>query len=219
MAVDTPVLENRVKERNGEVVPKRRVNLTEEEHNARIKDTYARLINPSYNRVEDVFDSTAQTIEAPVQQVEPVQSAAPVENRPYFVENARATAAIFRADSAINAASAQQETMVAPAEEENEDLRPTSTTIQYQTIGKADSKINSVTDKRAHTFGKKEKILLAVFVLVIVALITLVIVNSAIINNLNSEISNVQDKISTVRGAISGVTNNMENTLLSGLNR
>lgn len=220
MAVDTPVLENKVKERNsGEVVPKRRVNLTEEEHNARIKDTYARLINPSYNRVEDVFDSTAQTAQAPVQQVEAVQTSAPVENRPYFVENARATAAIFRADSAINAASAQQETMVAPAEEENEDLRPTSTTIQYQTIGKADAKIKSVTDKRAHTFGKKEKILLAVFVLVIVALITLVIVNSAIINNLNGEISNVQEKISTVRGAISGVTNNMENTLLSGLNR
>lgn len=219
MAVDTPVLENRVNEKNvNEVVPARRINLTEEEHNARIKDTYARLINPNYNRVEDVFDNTAKTVEAPVMHSEPVQAAAPAESKPYFVENARATAAIFRADSAINASVAQPEVMAAPAaEEENEDLRPTSTTIQYQTIGKADTKIKSVTDKRAHTFGKKEKILLAAFVVIIVALITLVIVNSAIINNLNSEIATVQDKIVSVRGAINGVTSNMEQTLLTGL--
>ena len=220
MAVDTPVLESRVQESSvNEVVPARRINLTEEEHNARIKDTYARLINPNYNRVEDVFDNAAQPVEAPVMQAEPIQTAAPVDNSPYFVENARATAAIFRADSAINAVSAQQETMVAPEEEENEDLRPTATTIQYQTLGKAEKKVNSVTDKRSHVFGKKEKILLAVFVLVIVALVTLVIVNSAIINNLNSEIFNVQEKISTVRGAISGVKSSMEDVLLSGLNK
>ena len=214
MAVDTPVLERpTTNERLREcAVPSRIDFMAEEEHNARIRDTYKRLINPD-NKIEDVFGR--------VQAEEPVavqESVAPA--RPYYVENARADAAIFRADSAVNArreeaVAAQPEVAAfAPAEEENEDSLPTPTTIQYQTLGRAEEKkVSETTDKRTHLFGKREKIIVAVFVAVVVALLTLVIVNSAVIANLNADITHVQDSITTVRGVNSSVEEIIHNSI------
>lgn len=194
--------------------------LAEEEHNARIKDTYARLINPEY-KIEDVFKRTEEKASAPV--AEPVKQSAPAQVRrsitgghPYKVENARADAAIFRADSEINARAqigTETAATVASAEEENEDLRPTPTTIQYQTIGvKNQENATAETKKHAFVFGKREKIIVAIFIAVVVALITVVLINASIISSLNAEISAVQDSITTVKGAIAGV-----NTSVSGL--
>ncbi len=213
MAVDTPVLERpTTNERLREcAVPSRIDFMAEEEHNARIRDTYKRLINPD-NKIEDVFGRVQA--EEPVAVQESVVSASA---RPYYVENARADAAIFRADSAVNArreeaVAAQPEVAAfAPAEEENEDSLPTPTTIQYQTLGRAEEKkVSGTTDKRTHLFGKREKIIVAVFVAVVVALLTLVIINSAVIANLNADITHVQDSITTVRGALAGVNSSVE---------
>ena len=217
MAVDSPVLERIAGERKERqyAVPTRLDFMAEEEHNARIRDTYARLINPE-NKIEDVFSRAQQEEKAEVEQ--PVVHEAPAAFRPYVVENARADAAIFRADSAINRRVATVEA-VAPAEEESEDLRPTPTTIQYQTIGKQgeQSAATATPQKRADVFGKREKIIVAIFVAVMVALVTLVIVNSAIISNLNADIAKVQDSITTVRGAIAGVNSTVEEIIFSGI--
>ncbi len=233
MAVDTPVLERVIV--NAEKkwsVPSRMDVMAEEEHNARIKDTYARLINPD-NKIEDVFGRTEE--KANVAAAQPVVQSAPAQakrsitgNHAYVVENARADAAIFRADSAVNAQRAQVTAIkpvaavAVPAEEENEDLRPTPTTIQYQTIGMTGVKKVAATDKKAFVFGKREKIIVAVFVAVVIALLTLVIVNATIISSLNAEISQVQDSITTVRGAIAGVNSTVgevvEEIMSSGLN-
>lgn len=198
MAVDTPVLERKVSLRSYE--------LAEEEHNARIRENYARLINPD-NKIEDVFNRSqaraAETLSQPVQTVQ----------TPYLVENARATSDLFRADSPINAVAA--ETMYAD-EEDNEDLRPTLTTIQYQTIGKnaAENKINSVTDSRKKMFGKKEKIVIAIIATVIVALLALVIINSAVIANLEMGISKLQDGLSVMKGSLAGIDSDVEKILI-----
>ena len=56
MAVDTPVLERITSDEAKKCsVPSRMDIMAEEEHNARIRDTYARLINPE-NKIEDVFN-------------------------------------------------------------------------------------------------------------------------------------------------------------------
>ncbi|MDE6691113.1 MAG: hypothetical protein K2K04_04000 [Clostridia bacterium] len=234
MAVDTPVLERiTVDEERKYSVPSRLEILAEEEHNARIKDNYARLINPEY-KIEDVFNRAEEKASAPV--AEPVMQSAPAQVRrsitgghPYKVENARADAAIFRADSAINAQRAQVAEVntvaaVAPAEEENEDLRPTPTTIQYQTIGVKNEENTTAATTKKHGFvlGKREKIIIAVFVAVVVALITVVLINASIISNLNAEISSVQESITTVKGAIAGVNSTVsgivEDIMSSGIN-
>lgn len=212
MAADTPVLEHRP-------VEKFRTQFStqaymdcineEEKHNARIRDTYARLINPDC-KIEDVISG------APKQEIiedHSVEEVAPV--RPYLVENARADADIFRADSPINKASASnaaaKETDVFDSEEEDEDLRPTPTTIQYQTIGRASAKneIKASVGKKEHILGKKEKIIIAVFIGVVLALLTLVIVNSSIIAGLNADIASVESEIITVRGALAGVNSSI----------
>lgn len=211
MAVDTPVLESITDERVREyTLPSRMEVMAEEEHNARIKDTYQRLINPE-NKIEDVFGKKEE------------KAAAPAVAKPYLVENARANADIFRADSAINAVSTEilgehtEEVAVAPEEYEDEDLRPTSTTIQFQTIGKVNTQKESVAVKKNFVFGKKEKIIVAVFVAVVVALLAIVIVNSTIISNLNADIAHVQEGITTVRGAIAGVNSTVEEIIYSSI--
>ena len=217
MAVDSPVLERIGGERKERqyAVPTRLDFMAEEEHNARIRDTYARLINPE-NKIEDVFNRVHKEENVVA---EPEVHTAPAVSRPYMVENARADAAIFRADSAINARRAATVEAVAPAEEESEDLRPTPTTIQYQTIARQQeqTEIETPTRKKSHVFGKREKIIVAIFIAVVVALVTLVIVNSAIISNLNADIAQVQDSITTVRGAIAGVNTAVEEIIHSGI--
>lgn len=199
MAVDAPVLE-RFTNASDETrsVPSRMDIVAEEEHNARIRDRYARLINPE-NKIEDVFDRTEEKAVAPAVAPAPVRQA-----EPYRVVNARADADIFRADSAINIRRAQMaeskpvETVVS-VEEENEDLRPTPTTIQYRTVDIKKEENVSTEKKTGFVLGKREKIIIAVFVAVVVALITLVIVNATIISNLNAEIAAVQENIAGVR--------------------
>ncbi|MCM1437932.1 MAG: hypothetical protein NC131_01800 [Roseburia sp.] len=235
MAVDTPVLERIAIDTEKKcAVPSRMDIMAEEEHNARIRDTYARLINPE-NKIEDVFNRAKEEVkpevkaEAEVEEVKPVVRRSIAGNHPYVVENARADAAIFRADSAVNAKKAQETdisatavTAVAPAEEEDEDLRPTSTTIQYQTIGVAGVKKSVKNEKKGFVFGKREKIIVAVFVAVVVALIALVIVNATIINNLNAEISTVENSIKSVGMAIKGVNTSVgemvEEIMIGSLN-
>lgn len=215
MAVDTPVLERSTNVKNSEryAVPTRMDYMAEDEHNARIRDTYARLINPN-NKIEDVFAAN----KAAEREIAPAE---PVVQRPYLVENARADAAIFRADSAINSKTVEdvaEVEQVVDYEEEDEDLRPTPTTIQYQTIGKkAQTAVASTTDKRLFSLGKKEKIIIAVFLAVVVALVTLVIVNSAVISRLNADIAAVQNSITTVRGALAGVNAEMKEIIYTGL--
>lgn len=217
MAVDTPVLERSTNVKNSEryAVPTRRDYMAEDEHNARIRDTYARLINPN-NKIEDVFAANKAAERE-------VASAEPIVQRPYLVENARADAAIFRADSAINNKAVEdfaevEVDQIVDYEEEDEDLRPTPTTIQYQTIGKKQqTAVSSTTDKRLFSLGKKEKIIIAVFVAFVAALVTLLIVNSAVISRLNADIAAVQNSITTVRGALAGVNAEMKEIIYTGL--
>lgn len=212
MAAETPVLERRPSEKLrmpfGAYQSYEDCFNEEEVHNARIRDTYARLINPD-SKIEDVFSAEYEE-ESEVRQPEEIKAEAPAAPaRPYLVENARADSILFRADHPINRVSEPEVMSHADddSEEENEDLRPTSTTIQYQTIGKAEAKseIKASAAKKAHILGKREIIIIAVVVTVIVALLTLIIVNSSIIAGLNADIAVVENDITAVRGALAGV--------------
>ena len=191
--------------------------MAEEAHNARIKRNYAMLINPDV-KIDEVLGRSAEEqvqAQAPVADiVARVEAASEViVNKPYLVENARADAAIFRADNPVNRKVVEVQQVVAQAddeEEENEDLRPTSTTIQYKTMGVKHSveegKIENVGSEKRAVLSKKEKIIIAVVVTVIVALLALIIVNSAIISNLNNNVSNIQSSLATIKGAYSGIS-------------
>lgn len=218
MAVATPVLER------NEVTEEEKVNygvrarmMAEEEHNARIKRNYAMLINPE-TKIDEMLgrnDTTAVVTEAPKAQVTPVAASVEIiERKPYFVENARADAAIFRADNPINRRALnmqpQADAVQDSEEEENEDLRPTLTTIQYRTTGVQNTveegKIENVGAEKRTGLKKKEKIIIAVVVSIIVALFALIIINSAIISNINNDISSLQSSLTTVKGTYAGVS-------------
>ena len=204
MSVGAPVLERRADTKEREYTEYRRSFLSaDEEHNSLISEKYARLINPE-SKPSDIISTRSEAKSYTEAKVAPVENIAPArevkEQKPYLVENARADADIFRADSPINrkrvetvaSASATQ-----PEEEENEDLRPTQTTIQYRTEGvKQISEEGKIATKPSRvsklSLTRKDKIIIAVALSVIVALFVLIIVNSAVISNLNRDVSALQ---------------------------
>lgn len=217
MAVATPVLE--------------RTQQADELHNSLIKERYAKLINPE-TKLSDLRPQSA----APVQEAAtvdyanaefvaaepaPVMEQAPVayvQEKPYLVENARADADIFRADSAINRkvtvvqpqAQPQATAQIETVEEENEDLRPTSTTMQFTTQAKStayeEGKIENTSAEKRISLSKRDKIAIAVVVAVIVALFALIIINSAIISGLNNDLSSLQSSLISAKMAYAGVS-------------
>lgn len=241
MAIAAPVLERRTDTNDEESYSYTAPMSSEEIHNARISDNYARLINPE-TRLDEALGRKVQTpvaepvypayatqeaIATPAPAVVNAMSAmpaAPVAQTPVYVqpsrlvESARTTADIFRADSAINArptAAAPVQTPVqayvptvvmgqADDEEENEDLRPTQTTIQYKTSAMSRSdeegKIGNIGAEKHFTISKREKITIGVIVGVIVALFTLIIINSAIISGINNDIHTLEAALDEVNG-------------------
>lgn len=147
-------------------------------------------------------------VEQPVvQQPAMVQAEQPAQ--PYLVTNARADAEIFRADSPVN------QRFVSPAqapvvidEEENEDLRPTMTTIQYKNMTESEKReVRAIAaeQRNKRVLSGRDKAIIATFISVVVALFVLVIVNSAVIAGLNSELSIIENNINTVSWALDNV--------------
>lgn len=226
MAVATPVLERKNMQNQSAEIS------ADELHNMQIKENYKRLINPELN-INELRGRTAQPEaqeqtasdrrtsilrpERPAQEssgravytAQTVESAPAAKNaQPYLVTNARADAEIFRADSPVN----QRRTIVAEVsaaavdEDENEDLRPTETTIQYRTYAEQNRHAaKAVKEEETHILGKREKIIIATFISVVVALFILVIVNSAVIAGLNSELSVIQDSVVAARESLADI--------------
>lgn len=232
MAVATPIIERKISRQVSE-----NAGMTADElHNARMGNNLARLLNPEY-KIKDIVASidaegsdvvaTAPAAEQQVQSPAPARQydngiiarRAPAQEV-YTVKNARADADIFRADSAVNRISAQAP---APAEEENEDLRPTPTTIQYQTIsadgtaiaGRSramhEGEISRTADEgKSIRLTKRDKTVLGVIVGLILAVFVLIIVNSAVISNLNSDIEYFEGRVEGARAAQSQVAAELE---------
>lgn len=210
MAVATPILERRKEETPEEVEYTYTLNQTEDEiHNSKIREIYARLIKPE-TTMSDLKPAPAEPEQAEFVNFEPVQLAAPVQNEVYQVEGARTNAELFRADSAINRkvtfaeVEAQPVEAVQLSEEENEDLVPTRTTMQYTSANKAVDEVGAIvtqSSKKRMILSKRDKAIIAAVISVIVALLTLIIVNSVIISSVNKDISTLQSSLEEARNS------------------
>lgn len=217
MSVAMPVLE-RTTEENKKYAPSRAIFSKEEDeiHNSQMSENLAKLLNPTAKMSDFDFKAPEAVKSVQTAAVQPVAQPA-VEEKPYLVEGARADADIFRADSPINrVAQAPVMDEIETEEEENEDLRPTQTTIQYKTAGQnkvEEGKIKNASAEKRVGLTKKEKIVIAVVISVIVALLALIIINSAIITNLNSDLGSLQSHLSNVKSAASGLNNQITDLL------
>ncbi len=221
MAVATPVLErSSVQE------------LEDKRHDSLIKERYAKLINPEL-RINDLKSEQPvceeeETCAQPVCEAETVSEVRETVTHvaePYFAPSGRADAEIFRVDSEINRRLRGEQMSEAASnandEEENEDLRPTPTTIQYKTEklksnAEEGGKISTDSKKRIN-LSKRDIVIIATVVTVILALFVLIIVNSAIISGINSDISRLQSSLNTVRGAYSSVSDQVSDYVTNHL--
>lgn len=201
-------------------------NKIEESEYSRIKRNYAMLINPELKagdllgqKYEEQAAAQAQAMQNRAMQVQAMQAqiqamkaqsvrteeavAAPA--KPYLVENARADSQLFRADSAINL-NRQMPVKLAQADnedEENEDLRPTPTTIQYRTTNMQNTTEEGVIQNKSvekrSILSKREKIIIAAVVGVFIMLFALIIINSAIISNISNDIEAFQSSLTVAK--------------------
>lgn len=88
---------------------------------------------------------------------------------------------------------------------ENLDLMPSSTTLQFskqnpdvrQEVEKA-QKTKKATSDKDYSFGTKAKILVAVYALVIVTILSLIMINSRLLKNLDSTIGNYSSQVANL---------------------
>ncbi len=218
MAVATPILEKRIEDTAEKNCENTEVMSADELHNSKIRRIYAQLINPETKMsdirpAEPVQDYAPTRVENYEQTISAPQSQ---EQQVYLVDNARADADIFRADSAINrrveeVAEAEPQTAMqqAVSEEENEDLMPSRTTMQYSTDSKKDIEEGTISNRDAAkriSLTKRDKVIIAVVVSVIIALFVLIIVNSAIISSVNNDLGSLQSSLNNARNAYQRVT-------------
>lgn len=176
----------------------------DEQHNSKISEVYKKLINPNA-KIDEILDRKPE---------EPVRKPRDIfAEKLYLVENARADAEIFRADSPVNRRVEDMQPQVvaeADAEEENEDLRPTKTTIQYKTNGVQktfeEGKIENAGAEKRTGLSKKEKIVIGAVISVIVAMFVLIIVNSAILSGITADVSSLQASLTTIKASYAGIS-------------
>ena len=194
MAVLAPVLERKLNTEEKTAEARNTALMNEEDrHNSQISSKYKALINP---------DATAHDVlgkEVTVQRRSEITAVPVKEQKPFLVENARVDSDLFRADSVINR---KTEISAIAEEEENEDLRPTLETIKYRTENKSkiviDDKISNK-KSRLSKLSKRDIIIIAATALVVLALFILVVINSAVLSNINNEIDYLQSDLAIAR--------------------
>ena len=194
MAVLAPVLGRKLNTEEKTAEARNTALMNEEDrHNSQISSKYKALINP---------DATAHDVlgkEVTVQRRSEITAVPVREQKPFLVENARVDSDLFRADSVINR---KTEISAIAEEEENEDLRPTLETIKYRTENKSkiviDDKISNK-KSRLSKLSKRDIIIIAATALVVLALFILVVINSAVLSNINNEIDYLQSDLAIAR--------------------
>ena len=214
MATAVPVLERTQEESSlkaygklqGGVAPQE---MTEEQKalafNARISENYQKLINPDYHKAEDV--AAAPAYAEPVYAA-PVQEAAPAYTR-------QRAADIFRAESPLHTrtgdfasapayaepsyAAPVQETPAAPYYEQaayaedvtDADLMPTETTNQYRdSLYREERPAEHAQEKKkGFALTARNKLLIAVYSIVVVVVLALIIVNTSVLGSLDAEVT------------------------------
>ena len=226
MAAATPILERQTSQKTAAMSDDELHNAQISENYKRLLDPEFRRENvrnegaaaPAVNQQNYAAATEILRPSAPVRQAAPAQSEyiAPVQQeyvapaqampapqaqqRPYLVTNARADSDLFRADSPINQRYAATAATAVVEEDENEDLRPTQTTIQYKTARENDViEPKIIRESETHLLGKREKAIIATFISVVAALFILVIINSAVIAGLNSEVGLIQDSVAAAQ--------------------
>lgn len=186
--------------------------------NSRISQNYQNLINPDLKKAEDIMGGA---VEAPAYETPEAYARATLyperteESAPRF-QHQRVTEDLFRADSPINAPRTDagyeavdfsqpvfapqeeytQQAEQAYAEETNEDLKPTATTIQYRSELYSDEKRTVVEEKKGYALTAKGKLLLAVYAVVVVIVLALIIVNTSVLKNIDTETAAYEAQLS-----------------------
>ncbi len=193
--------------------------------NSRIRNNYKKLIDPDFKRAEDIMgEAPVQETAAPVYDSPEAYARATLypereqEQAPQFVHH-RVEGDLFRADSPINrtayaepqapayeqpvyeqAAPAYEEYAQPYAEEASEDLTPTATTIQYRSdLYREEQQVQTAAEeKKRFAMTATGKLLMCVYAIVVVVVLSLIIINTSVLNTLDRSIAERQAQLDSV---------------------
>lgn len=196
--------------------------------NSRIADNYQRLINPEYHKAEEIAPELRAAEEETFAPARPVFDAASAFEAPAFEpvrqpeqtaygygERLTVNSPVFGAEARTAEYAAPQEAPVqefvqtpdfasydyeqAPAyAEEEADLMPTSTTIQYKSGLFEEEKPVEVEEKKGYALTAKGKLLMAVYAVVVVVILALIIINTSVLKTLDADIADQQEALNAV---------------------
>ena len=115
----------------------------------------------------------------------------PVEEEEQPVMQAAPAYAPARPQIEVSPELAQPQESLAPEaevfEEEDEDLAPTATTIQYRTA--REEKRTIVEEKKGHAMTTQGKLLMAIYAVVVVVILALIIINTSVLRTIDASIA------------------------------
>ena len=115
----------------------------------------------------------------------------PVEEEEQPVMQAAPAYAPARLQIEVSPELAQPQESLAPEaevfEEEDEDLAPTATTIQYRTA--REEKRTIVEEKKGHAMTTQGKLLMAIYAVVVVVILALIIINTSVLRTIDASIA------------------------------
>ena len=115
----------------------------------------------------------------------------PVEEEEQPVMQAAPAYAPARPQIEVSPELAQPQESLAPEaevfEEEDEDLAPTATTIQYRTA--REEKRTVVEEKKGHAMTTQGKLLMAIYAVVVVVILALIIINTSVLRTIDASIA------------------------------
>ena len=79
-----------------------------------------------------------------------------------------------------------------------EDITPTSTTIQYRTDLYRDEQREVSEEKKGHALTAKGKLLMAVYAVVVVVVLALIIINTSVLNTLDSAVAEREQQLNAM---------------------
>ena len=97
-----------------------------------------------------------------------------------------------------------------PYAEENEDLTPTATTIQYRTDLYAEERPAAAEGKKRFAMTAKGKLLMAVYAVVVAVVLALIIINTSVLRTLDDSVAAREAELNAALARAEQVANDIE---------
>lgn len=175
-------------------------------YNSNIKDNYEKLMNPEFKRAEEI---DVKLSDAPLSSIAQQKR----EFNPLFTSqsilNSTNSAVLDRVQENVAPTTTTDEQS---STAESVDITPTPTTTQYKEVElvKGETTIAQSVETMQFSLSKMGKVVVVLFAFVVMAIFTLIIINTQVLASLDSEITSMQGQASQLKSEQAQIVEEIE---------